>query len=86
MEVINYTIAYNPSRMGEINTFSAGTLDEMLGVCSIYFQIAELYESENIEMVMIKYDWLFILSEYNIMYQWVRYRNDAQNPLEVSRW
>ena len=56
MEVTNYIIANNPSRMGEINTFSAGTLEEMLSVCSIYFQIAELYESQNIEMVMIKYD------------------------------
>ena len=42
--------------MGEINTFSAGTLTEMLSICSIYFQIEELYESENIKMVMIKYE------------------------------
>jgi hypothetical protein len=52
----NYIIAHNPQRMGEVNTFSAGNLEEMLNLCAIYFQFAELYESPNIEMVMIKYE------------------------------
>jgi hypothetical protein len=52
----NYIIAHNPQRMGEVNTFSAGNLEEMLDLCAIYFQFAELYESPNIEMVMIKYE------------------------------
>jgi hypothetical protein len=51
----NYLIAYNSQRIG-INSFSAGTLEEMLDLCAIYFQFAELYESPNIEMVMIKYE------------------------------
>jgi hypothetical protein len=52
----NYIVANNPARMGELNTFSAGNLEEMLDLCAIYFQFAELYESPNIEMVMIKYE------------------------------
>jgi len=56
METTNYIIANNPQRMGEVNTFSSGDLDEMLQLCAIYFQFEELYNSENIEMVMIKYD------------------------------
>lgn len=43
--------------MGEVNTFSVGSLDDMLILSSIYFSLPELYESENIKMVMIKYEW-----------------------------
>ena len=56
MEVTNYIIANNPQRMGEINTFSAGDLNEMLDICAIYFAFEELYKSENIGMVMIQYE------------------------------
>ncbi len=56
METTNYIIANNPQRMGEVNSLSSGDRDEMLQLRAIYFQIEELYNSENIGMVMIKYE------------------------------
>ena len=52
-----YIIANDPQRVGQLHTFSASeALYEILGVASVYFQLEELYESENIGKVMIKYE------------------------------
>ena len=52
-----YIIANDPERIGQLHTFSASeALYEILSIASVYFQLEELYGSENIDKVMIKYE------------------------------
>ena len=53
---LNYIIANNPDRLGSLHTTTVGELDEILTIASVYFEIAELFEHENINKVMIQYE------------------------------
>ena len=52
----HYIIATDPQRMGQLHTFSAGKLFDVLGVASVYFQLEDYCDEESMAKVMIRYD------------------------------
>jgi len=52
----HFTLAVDPTNMGSLHAFSIGTIDEMLKLTSVYFELEELYGIQSLNTVMIRYD------------------------------
>jgi hypothetical protein len=53
--MIYFSIANDPYAFGSLHTFTTGSLEEMLGVSTVYFHLDDILYDE-ISKVMIRYE------------------------------
>ena len=53
--MIYFSVANDPHTLGRLQTFTTGSLEEMLAVSSVYFQLDDILYDE-ISKVMIRYE------------------------------